>query len=283
MKRYPEPAGPRAALAETEERCHVIGALVGFLGKMLAITDMEVRKLLHDPTELLTRAVQPTLWLLVFGQVMSRARIIETGDLQYIDFLVPGILAQSVLFIAIFNGISIIWERDLGIVNKFLVSPTPRAALVLGKALAGGVRALAQTIFVVALALALGVKMRFNPIDLTAVILLVLLGAAVFSTFSLIIACLVKTRERFMGIGQLITMPLFFASNAIYPTSLMPDWLQIISHVNPLTYQVDGLRVLLLPESGLAHLGIGIDFLILAAALTMLVVISARLYPNIVT
>ncbi|MBC8830076.1 ABC transporter permease, partial [Escherichia coli] len=122
---------------------------VRFAAKTLAIADMEVRKLRHDPTELATRAVQPALWLLIFGQVMSRARLIETGGLPYLDFITPGILAQSVLFIAIFNGISVIWEKDLGIVHKFLASPTPRAALVLGKALGGGVRALVQAAVVI--------------------------------------------------------------------------------------------------------------------------------------
>ncbi|MCY0853577.1 ABC transporter permease [Cupriavidus sp. D39] len=195
-----------------------------------------VRKLHHDPTELATRAVQPALWLLIFGQVMSHGRVIDTGGVPYLDFLVPGILAQSVLFIAIFNGISIIWERDLGIVHKFLASPTPRASLVLGKALGGGVRALVQAVVVMALAAVLGVRMRLDPAALAGLIVFVLLGAAVFSNFSLIIACLVKTRERFMGVGQLLTIPLFFASNAIYPTSLMPRSLQIISHLNPLTY-----------------------------------------------
>ena len=102
------------------------------------IAELEVRKLRHDPTELVTRAVQPALWLLIFGEVFSRIRAIPTGDVRYIDFMAPGILAQSVLFISIFYGISIIWERDLGIVHKFLASPTPRTALVLGKALSAG-------------------------------------------------------------------------------------------------------------------------------------------------
>jgi len=253
----------------------------GFVRKTFAIADMEVRKLLHDPTELFTRALQPALWLLVFGQVISRGHVVDTGDLPYLDFLVPGILAQSVLFIAIFNGISIIWERDLGIVHKFLASPTPRAALVLGKAVGGGVRALVQAVVVVALALALDVRVRWDPLALAGVAALILLGAAVFSTFSLIIACLVKTRERFMGIGQVLTMPLFFASNAIYPTSMMPGWLQGISHSNPLTYQVDGLRELLLAGTPPHGVGLGIDFAVLGGALAALVAVSARLYPNI--
>ncbi|HVW51864.1 MAG TPA: ABC transporter permease [Trinickia sp.] len=257
-------------------------SVTGFLAKTIAVADMEVRKLRHDPTELLTRAVQPALWLLIFGQVMSRARAIDTAGLPYLDFLAPGILAQSVLFIAIFNGISIIWERDLGIVHKFLASPTPRASLVLGKALGGGVRALIQTAVVMGLAAALGVRMQVNPFALAGLVLVVVLGAAVFSSFSLIIACLVKTRERFMGVGQLLTMPLFFASNAIYPTAMMPRALQIVSHLNPLTYQVDALRLLLLPGfAATPHLGLGVDLAVLTMVLTVLVTLSAKLYPNI--
>jgi ABC-2 type transport system permease protein len=242
---------------------------------------MEVRKLRHDPTELVTRAVQPALWLLVFGQVFSHVRAIPTGNLSYIDFLTPGILAQSVLFVAIFNGISIIWERDLGIVHKFLVSPAPRTALVLGKSVSAGVRALSQAVIIYTLALALGVKINWSPQALFGVLLLVVLGAALFSTFSLIIACIVRTRERFMGIGQVLTMPLFFASNAIYPTEIMPDWLKWIAHMNPLTYEVDGLRALTL-AGGQSVLGLTADFAVLTAGLALLVIIGGWIYPRII-
>ena len=139
-----------------------------FFSKTLAIAEMEVRKLRHDPTELITRAVQPALWLLVFGQVFSHAHMIPTGSLSYMDFLMPGILAQSVLFVAIFNGISIIWERDLGIVHKFLVSPTPRTALVLGKSVSAAVRAISQAILIYLLAFFLGVHINLNPAALNS-------------------------------------------------------------------------------------------------------------------
>lgn len=178
--------------------------------------------------------------------MFSHVRAIPTGSLAYLDFMAPGILAQSVLFIAIFSGIAIIWERDLGIVHKFLASPTPRSALALGKALAAGIRGLTQAAIIYLLAALLGVHLNWNPLALLGVVVLVLLGAACFSTFSLIIACLVKTRERFMGIGQVLTMPLFFASNAIYPIAMMPTRLQAIARGNPLTYEVDGLCALML-------------------------------------
>jgi ABC-2 type transport system permease protein len=252
--------------------------VIQFIYKTLVITELDVRKLRHDPTEIFMRVVQPALWLLIFGQVMSQLRAIPTGDLRYLDFMAPGILAQSVLFIAIFSGITVIWERDLGIIHKFLASPTPRAALVTGKALSAGVRALSQGVIIYVLALLLGVQVNWNPLALIGTLLAVLLGAALFATFSLIIACLVKTRERFMGIGQLMTMPLFFASNAIYPIAIMPDWLKVIARVNPLSYQVDILRSLMLGLPSATNLLV--DFGVLIAFTIVLIWIGARLYPE---
>ncbi|HKV38860.1 MAG TPA: ABC transporter permease [Blastocatellia bacterium] len=256
-------------------------AFAGLVRKSIAIAELEVRKLRHDYYELISRAVQPVLWLLLFGEVLNRARIIPTGGIPYLDFMTPGILAQSVLFVAIFYGIGLIWERDLGITNKLLVSPTPRASLVLGKALSAGIRSLSQAIIVYILALLLGVKMSWNPLALAGALAIVALGAALFSTFSLMVACLVKTRERFMGIGQVMTMPLFFASNAIYPISLMPGWLRAISHINPLSYEVDALRSLVLKQ-GVSVFGLGTDFVVLLGVTAVLVMLGARLYPRVV-
>jgi ABC-2 type transport system permease protein len=275
------PRGGWASLALSRGVAKAMAAIAVFVEKTLVIAELEARKLRHDPTELLTRAVQPVLWLLVFGQVFTRVRAIPTGNLRYIDFMAPGILAQSVLFISIFYGIAIIWERDLGIVHKFLASPTPRAALVLGKALSAGVRSLAQGLVIYVVAVLLDVRMNWNPLALVGVFVVVVLGAAFFSTLSLIIACLVKTRERFMGIGQLLTMPLFFASNAIYPISIMPGWLQVISRANPLTYEVDALRALML-AGGTSTYCVGWDVLILLAGTAILVIVGGRLYPTVV-
>jgi ABC-2 type transport system permease protein len=252
-----------------------------FARQTLAVAEADVRKLIHDPVELFTRMVQPALWLLIFGEVFTRVRAIPTGGIRYLDFMTPGILAQSVLFGAIFYGISLIWERDLGIVHKFLVSPATRTALVFGRAISSTVRSLCQMVLVYLLALLLGVQLRSNPADLVGVVAAVMLGSAVFSTFSLIAACIVKSRERFMGIGQVLTMPLFFASNAIYPLSMMPGWLRAFSRVNPLTYQVDALRHLMI-VGGTTAFGLRVDFLILVLALTLLIALAARLYPRII-
>lgn len=253
----------------------------GFFVKTLAIAELEVRKLRHDFTELLTRAVQPILWLVLFGGVFARAQLIPTGGLPYLDFMAPGILGQSALFVSIFYGVGIIWERDLGITNKLLVSPTPRSALVLGKALSAGVRALSQAVIIYVVALLLGVKLNWHPLALAGVVAVVVLGAALFATFSLIIACLVKTRERFMGIGQLLTMPLFFASNAIYPIGLMPEWLRVVSRINPLSYEVDALRALML-QNGVSTFGLTTDYAVLLVTTAVLVAVGAYLYPRVV-
>ncbi len=253
-----------------------------FLRRTSAVAEADIRKLIHDPVELLTRMVQPVLWLAIFGEVFSRARAIPTGGLRYLDFMTPGVLAQSVLFGAIFYGISLIWERDLGIVHKFLVSPTPRAALVLGRAVSSMARSLCQMILVYVLAFLLGVQLRWGVGSIAGVAIAVMMGSAIFSTFSLIAACIVKSRERFMGIGQVLTMPLFFASNAIYPLSMMPGWLRSIAVVNPLTYQVDALRRLMI-EGGASVYGLPVDFAAQLLAFAVLVAIATKLYPKIIT
>ena len=257
------------------------GALLRFVQDSATVVDMEVRKLRHDPLELLSRAVQPVLWLLIFGKVMAQTRAIPTGGLPYLDFLAPGILAQSALFVSIFYGIAVIWERDLGVLHKFLVSPASRAALVSGKALSAGVRALSQALIVYVLAAAMGVGLRWGAMPLLGMVIAVVLGAAVFATFSLIVACLVKTRERFMGIGQILTMPLFFASNAIYPIAVMPRVVQWFARVNPLSYQTDILRTLMLRGSA-STFGLGVDFAVLIGSLVVLVTVAARIYPRVV-
>lgn len=233
--------------------------------RVAALCAVELQKLRHDRTEVYTRAVQPALWLLVFGETFTRIKAIPTHGVPYIDYLAPGIIAQSAMFIAIFYGIMIIWERDAGILTKLLVTPTPRAALIGGKAFAAGVKALIQAVVVVVIAALLGVALTWNPLRLLGVALAVVLGSAFFSCLSMTIAGIVLTRDRLMGIGQAITMPLFFGSNALYPVAIMPGWLQAISRINPLSYQVDALRGLLLGTS--AHLLLDYGVLVVAAAL----------------
>jgi ABC-2 type transport system permease protein len=245
--------------AEVDELPDSGGAWRVLPSRVYALCLIEVQKLRHDRSELVTRAIQPALWLLVFGETFTRIRAIPTGNVPYLDFLAPGILAQSALFISIFYGIQIIWERDAGVLTKLLVTPTPRAALVTGKAFAAGIRALSQAIVILVLAAILGVGLSANPLRLLGVVVVVVLGAAFFSCLSMTIAGLVLSRERLMGIGQAIMMPLFFASNALYPVAVMPGWLRALSRFNPLSYEVDALRGLLVGTR--SH--IALDFVVL--------------------
>jgi ABC-2 type transport system permease protein len=247
--------------------------------KSYLMAEMEARKLRHDPTELITRAVQPILWLGIFGEALSKTRAIPTGGYSYMQFIAPGILAQSVTFIAIFYGLAIIWERDMGLLQKLLVMPIPRIALVWGKMVSAGIRGLSQAVIVFIFALLLSVKLRFTFMSVIGIIITIMLGAAFFTGLSMILASIVKTRERFMGVGQIATLPLFFASNAIYPIEIMPAWLQVVSKLNPLSYMVDGLRAFLVTGD---FSQVPFDFALLVIADFVISILSAYMYPRVV-
>ena len=155
---------------------------------------MELRKIRHDRTELYTRAIQPALWLLIYGEVFTRVHAIPTppGSPTW-PTSSPGIIAQSALFIAIFYGIQIIWERDAGVLTKLMVTPTPRSALITGKAFASGVRSVIQGVVVVIIAALLGVSFTDNPLKLIAALVVLALGSAFFSCLSM------STRRRGRG------------------------------------------------------------------------------------
>ena len=253
-------------------------ALRRLASRIATLCWVELRKIRHDRTELYTRAIQPALWLLIYGEVFTKIHAIPTpGGIPYLAYLAPGILAQSALFIAIFYGIQIIWERDAGVLTKLMVTPTPRAALITGKAFAAGVRSVVQATVVVILSAILGVALTDNPLKLVGAALVVALGSAFFSCLSMTIAGLALSRDRLMGIGQAITMPLFFSSSALYPEKIMPGWLQAISRCNPLSYQVDALRGLLIGTP--AHLGL--DLIVLVVATVAGVTASAALLPRL--
>lgn len=250
----------------------------GLARRMGAFALVELQKLRYDRTELVTRMVQPALWLLIFGQTFSRLHVIDTGNVPYLAFLAPGIIAQSALFISIFYGIQIVWDRDAGILAKLMVTPSPASALIAGKAFAAGVRSIAQVLGVLVIALLMGIHLTFNPLRILAAMAVVMLGSAFFSCLSMTLAGLVRNRDRLMGIGQAITMPLFFASNALYPVDIMPGWLHALSTVNPLSYEVNALRSLLLGTPGNTLL----DITVLAVAAVLGIAAASGLLRRLV-
>jgi ABC-2 type transport system permease protein len=208
--------------------------------------ELELRRLRHDRTELYFRAVQPILWIVVFGPVMSSVKGIPTGGIPYTDFITPGVLIQSTTFLSIFYGLMMVWERDSGILKKLLVTPASRYATVIGRSMASGIRAIFQGLIVVPFALLIGVRFVPNAAYFISAFVIIFFASGGFAAISILVASFMKTRERFMGIGQAIIMPLFFASNALYPVQMMPQALQYFSAVNPMSYVVDATRGLMI-------------------------------------
>jgi ABC-2 type transport system permease protein len=256
----------------------VLDGLRRLASRIVTLCWVELRKVRHDRSELYMRGIQPALWLLIYGETFTRIHAIPTPrGVSYLAYLAPGILAQSALFIAIFYGIQIIWERDAGVLTKLMVTPTPRSALITGKAFAASVRSVIQAAVVIILSALLGVSFTVNPLRLLATFGIVVLGSAFFSCLSMTIAGIALKRDRLLGIGQAITMPLFFSSNALYPARVMPGWLQAISRFNPLSYEVDALRGLLIGIPA----DLWLDTTVLACATAAGITAAALLLPRL--
>jgi ABC-2 type transport system permease protein len=238
----------------------------------------ELRKLRHDHLDIFTRSVQPLLWLFIFGTALRHNQALAGGSSDYRAYLAPGVMAQAALFVAIFFGLGVIWERDVGQLQRLLATPLPRLGIVLGKATGAAIRALAQAVVLLVVIAVAGISIRWSVQGVVGAVTLLLLGTAAFACLSMILASLVRTRERFMGIGQLVVMPIFFASSALYPLALMPAWLRAVAHANPLTYEVHGMRQLLLGISAGGTLWV--DFAVAIVFLVAMAAIAAKTYPR---
>ncbi|MBV8395925.1 MAG: ABC transporter permease [Actinobacteria bacterium] len=271
---HAEAAGFRAGWADAR----LVAALRRLASGVGAMGWAELRKLRHDNLDIATRSVQPLLWLFIFGTALRRNRALSGGYHDYRAYLAPGIMAQAALFIAIFFGLAVIWERDVGQLQRLLATPLPRLAIVLGKSAGAGIRALAQAVVLLAVLAATGISLKWSVGGVLGALVLLVLATGGFACLSMILASLVRTRERFMGIGQMVMMPLFFASSALYPLSIMPAWLRVVARGNPLTYEVHGMRQLLLGVSTGGTLWL--DFLFVGAFFAVVAAIAAKLYPR---
>lgn len=261
-----------------DERFEGPSPIPGFIFSVWVVVQLESKKILRDPAELVSRSVQPVLWLLLFGQAFSRATAMDTGGVPYLAYLTPGILAQAISYVSIFNGLSIIWEKDMGLMQKILATPITRTALVLGKMLSASTRSFFQLLVVVTLACLMGLRFDWSLTRAAGVLALVILGSAFFTALSMFLASIVRTRERMLGLGQLTTMPLFFASSALYPVTAMPNWLRVCSAVNPMSYLVDGLRGLMVEP---AYQSFGQDACVLLVLGVLALVVTTWRYPKL--
>ncbi|HEY1833840.1 MAG TPA: ABC transporter permease [Solirubrobacteraceae bacterium] len=254
------------------------GPLVRLAEGTLAMAQAELRKLRHDHLDIVTRSVQPLLWLFIFGTALQHNHSLSLGASDYRAYLAPGVMAQAAMFIAIFYGLSVIWERDVGQLQRLLATPLSRSAIVLGKAAGACVRALVQALLLLCVLAIAGIGVRWSVPGVLGTLALLVLGTASFACMSMLLAAVVKERERFMGIGQLIMMPLFFASSALYPLNVMPGWLHVIARVNPLTYEVQGLRQMLVGVGG--HGEVWLDFVVVAGFFAVMLAAATRAYPK---
>jgi len=253
-------------------------ALSRLAAGIVAMAQAELRKLRHDHLDIFTRSVQPLLWLFIFGTALRHNRALSSGAHDYRAYLTPGVMAQAALFIAIFYGLAVIWERDVGQLQRLLATPLPRSAIVVGKSAGASVRALTQASLLLVVVAVAGISLRWSVLGVIGALFLLILGTGSFACLSMVIAAGVRQRERFMGIGQLVMMPLFFASSALYPLSIMPGWLHVVARINPLTYEVQGLRQLLLGSGASGELWL--DFAVVIGFFVAMAAAATRAYPR---
>ncbi len=208
--------------------------------------ELEIRRLRHDRTDDLYPSGAAILWLASSERLWAGSMPYPPAGSPIIDYITPGVLLQSTIFVSVFYGLTIVLERETGILKRLLVAPTSIYATVIGRSVASGVRAVVQALIIFPVAILLGVKFIANPFYIAAAFLILFLVSGGFAAISILVASIMKTRERFMGLGQALIMPLFFASNALYPIDMMPSALQLFAVLNPLTYAVDAIRGLMI-------------------------------------
>jgi ABC-2 type transport system permease protein len=219
---------------------------------------------------------QPLLFLFAlgfgFGPVFERA-----GEGDYVQFLVPGIIAMSILFTSMFNGIEIIWDRQFGFLKETLVAPVSRVTIMLGRTLGGASVGIIQGMIVLCISLLVGFRFG-SAAGLPAALLFMVLIATLFTALGTAIASVLEDMHGFQLIMNFLVMPLFFLSGALFPIHNLPAPVSMLVRLNPLSYGVDGLRGALL---GVYQIGFLTNFTVLALCMFFLVITGAYLFSKI--
>ncbi|HEX9230459.1 MAG TPA: ABC transporter permease [Jatrophihabitantaceae bacterium] len=200
----------------------------------------ELIRYFSDRVRIGTSLLQPVLFLFVLGTGLSRLASEGTGGLNLRTFLYPGILGMTVLFTAIFSAASVVWDREFGFLREMLVAPVRRSSIVIGKCLGGATVATTQGVLMIAMAGLVGVP--YAPRLVLAVFGLQILLSFMLTAFGLVVAARVKQMQSFMALTQMLVMPLFFLSGAMFPLTGLPTWLTVLNRFDPLTYAVDPMR-----------------------------------------
>ncbi len=200
----------------------------------------ELIRYFSDRVRIATSLLQPVLFLFVLGTGLSELASAGTGGLNLRTFLYPGILSMTVLFTAIFSAASVVWDREFGFLREMLVAPVRRSSIVIGKCLGGATVATAQGVLMIAMAGLVGVP--YAPSLVLAVFGLQIVLSFMLTAFGLVVAARVKQMQSFMALTQMLVMPLFFLSGAMFPLTGLPTWLTVLNRIDPLTYAVDPMR-----------------------------------------
>lgn len=226
---------------------------------------------LRMPLWTLFTLIQPLIWLIIFGQLFGR--FVQTDN--YMNFMVPGILIMTVLFGSSWSGVSLLREISAGTVDKMLVSPVSRVAIVLSRVLHSAVQVIAQALIILVVAWLMGSTITMNVLYLVLGMLVVFLLGVGFAAISNGFAITLQREEPLVMIGNLMTLPLMFFSSALVPKQFMPDWIQYVSLINPITYAVEGVRAVLVGPPDFAVYGKGLAIMLVFAGGTLAWAVTA--------
>jgi ABC-2 type transport system permease protein len=240
---HPAVAGPGAAPSPPSDIVRVSVPQRSFASELRAIKIVWRRELIRfraDRLRMITSLVQPLLFLFVLGSGLQRLSSAGTHGVDLKTFIYPGILCISVMFTAMFSAASIVWDREFGFLREMMVAPVRRSSIVIGKCLGGASVAAFQGVIVICLAGL--VHVPYAPLLIIEIFVLQLLLAFTITAFGVMIAVRIKQMQSFMGVMQMIVMPMFFISGALFPASGLPGWLTVLNRIDPLTYAVDPMR-----------------------------------------
>jgi ABC-2 type transport system permease protein len=220
----------------------------------------EIKRFLRERTRFVSSFVQPLLWLVIFGAGLGSS-LRESMGLNYQEFIFPGIIGQTLLFTSMFMGISVIWDRQFGFLKEILVAPISRVSIFTGKMLGVSTDSMIQGMIVLMLGFVIGVHITlFAVIAVLPLMLLVTLGMV---CIGLTLASFMTSLESYGTIMTFVNLPMFLLSGALFPVNNLPSWLKWVVYINPLTYGVDALRIVILSTAYISPFTIQVDVLFL--------------------
>jgi ABC-2 type transport system permease protein len=236
-------------LSEQSAGRSVAGGIAHELRAAAMVWRREMIRFRHDRTRMLAMLLQPLLFLFVMGAGLSS--IVDTGgEMDFATFLFPGVLAMSVLFSAAFAGISLVWDREFGFLREMLVAPVGKFAIIMGKCLGGATAATLQSIVLLALAGLVGVP--YHPVMILQLLGLLFVASFLLTATGVLLSARIKQIQAAMPTTQLIITPMMFLSGALFPIANLPDWLAVLTKLNPLTYLVQPMRSVVFAHLDLA-------------------------------